>query len=201
MARSKNEKKVVWCHTPSWLCGELVGWAVHCLENCPLAQPRAALGLAQAPGHATTGRGVYSFLEGKTRPYDHTSRPRACSPILFARTAVVRPAGRQGQRGKPDFRWSWWQLGILTIGAYVDRLARTQCHFTQFYYMIWICFSVQRNASEFNDILVVETGHLFLDLEYRKSWHLAKRLCFDMLWILDYQHWTNGVKVQSNINL
>ena len=50
------------------------------------------------------GRGVYSFLE----EYDHTSGLEHAVPsFLPSADPRHRPASRrQGQRGKPDFRWS-----------------------------------------------------------------------------------------------
>ena len=99
------------CHTlPPHCAGSWwVGPSTACWKTARLHNPRAALGLAhQAPAcHAATGRQGCIFFPGRTA-YDHTSGLEHAVPsFLPSADPRHRPASRrQGQRGKPDFRWS-----------------------------------------------------------------------------------------------
>ena len=100
-----------------WWLGPSTAWKTARLHN-----HGAALGLGQAPGHSTDGRGVYSFLEEKTRPYDHTSRPRhagGVSPILFA--AIGRSAAARVRETSQTFTDHDGSLG------YYERVQRPSC--------------------------------------------------------------------------
>ena len=101
------------CHTlpPHCAASWWVGPSTACWKTARLHNPRAALGLAhQAPAcHATTGRQGCIFFPGREKTaYDQTSGLEHAVPsFLPSADPRHRPASRrQGQRGKPDFRWS-----------------------------------------------------------------------------------------------
>ena len=97
--------RCVWHRAPDCAGGRVGPWSPPCLENCPLATRAACttielpLGLSPReppPRDHRQGRGVYSFREGETRPYDHVGEglehAGPVSPILFAPSD--RPAAR-----------------------------------------------------------------------------------------------------------
>ena len=86
---------------PAWKTARLL---LVCLHN-HRAAPRS--GREPPPRDHRQGRGVYSFREGETRPYDHTRGPRACRASQSHPFCPVGPSRGQGQRGElADFRWS-----------------------------------------------------------------------------------------------
>ena len=86
---------------PAWKTARLL---LVCLHN-HRAAPRS--GREPPPRDHRQGRGVYSFREGETRPYDHTRGPRACRASQSHPFCPVGPCCGQGQRGElADFRWS-----------------------------------------------------------------------------------------------
>ena len=95
----------MWHRAPDCAGGRVGPWSPPCLENCPLATRAACttielvlglLGREPPPRDHRQGRGVYSFREGETRPYDHVGEglehAGPVSPILFAPSD--RPAAR-----------------------------------------------------------------------------------------------------------
>ena len=79
---------------PAWKTARLL---LVCLHN-HRAAPRS--GREPPPRDHRQGRGVYSFREGETRPYDHTRGPRACRASQSHPFCPVGPCCGQGQRGE-----------------------------------------------------------------------------------------------------
>ena len=106
---------------PAWKTARLL---LVCLHN-HRAAPRS--GREPPPRDHRQGRGVYSFREGETRPYDHVGEglehAGPVSPILFAPTDRPAARVREASRRLSLVMMAPWD----TMGAYGDQITTSEC--------------------------------------------------------------------------
>ena len=104
------------------LPGKLPACYSCCLHN-HRAAPRS--GREPPPRDHRQGRGVYSFREGETRPYDHVGEglehAGPVSPILFAPSDRPAARVREASRRLSLVMMAPWD----TMGAYGDQITTT----------------------------------------------------------------------------